>query len=260
MLRSRASQTALVLAAALLPAALQADVIYTNFGHGDSFLAGSGLIVTRAGAAWSSVALAFVPAAAFSLSSIEFAASTLVADSTAASLAIFEDDGGHPAGSPLETFAVDGLAAFGSASPLLKVRSTVHPLLEAGRTYWVGMNAARAGLAVWNQTTSLTTGFSSTDGAGNWSAWDDVQGAVELDGTLVFETPLPVSEPVPGPDPIVPSPPDDSSAILLAATGQQQEIAAVVGEPRPFWLLGCGLGLLALGVRRQFLPRFTNKK
>src|SRR3569833_1403766 len=188
MLRSRACQTALALAAVFLPAALRADVIYTNFGDGDSFLAGSGLIVTQDGKAWSSVALSFVPVASYSLSSIEFAASTLIPGSAGASLAIFVDDDGHPAGTPVETIALDGLmSSFGDPSLLLKVKSTVHPLLEAGQTYWVGMNAAAGGLAVWNQTTALTTGFSTTDGAGIWSAWNEVQGAVQLKGKLVFE-------------------------------------------------------------------------
>jgi hypothetical protein len=258
VLRSRAFRTALLLAAALLPAAVQADVIYTNFGDGDSFLAGSGLIVTRDSAAWSSVALAFVPAASYSLTSIEFAASTLVPRSTGASLAVFEDDGGHPAARPLEYFALDGLAAFGNPSPLLKVPSGIHPLLEAGQTYWVGMNAEKGGLAVWNQTTALTAGFSSTDGEGNWSVWGGVQGAVQLDGKLVFETPLPVAEPAPVPDPGVPSPPDDPFLMLFAASGPPREM--VIAEPGPFLLIGCGLALLTLGVRRQFLPRFTNKK
>src|SRR6185437_3710681 len=185
VLRSRASQLALVLAAALFPAVLHADVIYSNFGEGDSFLAGSGLIVTRDGAAWSSVAIAFVPAFSYSLSSIEFAGSNLVPGSTGASLAVFADDDGHPDGTPLETIALDGLmASFGDPAALLKVKSAAHPVLEEGQTYWIGMNAAAGGLAVWNQTTALTAGFSTTDGAGNWSARDEVQGAVELKGKL----------------------------------------------------------------------------
>ncbi len=97
VLRSSVFHAALVLLAALLPAALQADVIYTNFGDGDSFLAGSGLIVTRDGAAWSSVAVSFVPAAAYSLTSIEFAATTLIPGAGGESLATFMDDNGHPA-------------------------------------------------------------------------------------------------------------------------------------------------------------------
>jgi hypothetical protein len=247
-----------VLAAALLPVALQADVIYTNFGDGDSFLAGSGLIVTRDGAAWSSVAVSFVPAAAYSLSSIEFGASTLIPGAAGASLAVFADDDGHPAGTPLETIALDGMmSSFGDPSPLLKVKSTVHPVLEGGQTYWVGMNAAAGGLAVWNQTTALTTGFSTTDGAGNWSASESVQGAVQLKGKLVFETPRPVPEPRTAPDPR-PPPPDDPSPTLLAAA-QPQEIPIVIPEPGALCLLGWGLAALLL-VRRQKFARFTNQK
>jgi hypothetical protein len=255
-----------MLAAALLPVALQADVIYTNFGDGDSFLAGSGLIVTRDGAAWSSLAMSFVPAASYSLSSIEFGASTLIAGSAGASLAIFVDDDGHPAGTPLETIALDGLlSSFGDPSPLLKVKSTVHPLLEAGQTYWIGMNAAAGGLAVWNQTTALTTGFSTTDGAGNWSTWDDVQGAVQLKGKLVFETPLPIPDPIPTaplPPPPSPSPPlsaDDPSQPESVSAAQPQETSIVIPEPGGFCLMGFGLAALLL-VRRQKFAGFTNQK
>ncbi|HEY4089233.1 MAG TPA: hypothetical protein VGM43_25060 [Bryobacteraceae bacterium] len=259
MLRSRVCQTTLALAAvllpvALLPGALQADVIYTNFGDGDSFLAGSGLIVTRDGAAWSSVAISFVPAASYSLSSIEFGASALMPGSAGASLAVFADDDGHPDSTPLETIALDGLlSSFGDPSPLLKVKSSVHPLLEAGQTYWIGMNAAAGGLAVWNQTTALTTGFSATDGEGNWSTRSDVQGAVQLKGELVFETPLPV------PDPIPHSPPDDPSPPVFVTAAQPEEIPLVIPEPGDFCLTGFGLAALLL-VRRQKFAGFPNQK
>jgi len=250
-----------MLAAVLLPAALQADVIYTNFGDGDSFLAGSGLIVTRDEAAWSSAAVSFVPAAAYSLSSIELGASTLVPGSTGASLSIFADDDGHPAGTPLETIALDGLlSSFGDPSPLLKVRSTVHPVLEAGQTYWVGMNAAAGGLAVWNQTAALRTGFSTTDGARNWSASGNVQGAVQLNGKVVFETPLPVIEPPPAPTPDPgPPAPEDPSPPLFVTAAQPQEIAVVIPEPGGFCLMGFGLAALLL-VRRQMFAGFPNQK
>jgi len=258
MLRSRRFQTALLLAATLLPGALQAAVIYTNFGDSDSFLAGSGLIVTRDGAAWSSVALSFVPAATYSLSSIEFAASTLLPGSAGVSLAVFTDDDGHPAGTPLEIIALDGmLSSFGGPSGLLKVNSAVHPVLEAGETYWVGMNAAAGSLAVWNQTAALTSGFSTTDGAGNWSAGDGIQGAVQLKGKLVFETPLPVSEPAPVPDTYPPSP-DPSQELLTAA--QSEEIPAVIPEPAGFCLMGLGLASGLLLARRQKFARFPNQK
>jgi hypothetical protein len=245
---------ALVLAAALFPAALQADIIYTNFGGGDSFLAGSGLIVTRDGAAWSSLAIAFVPAFSYSLSSVEFAGSTLIPGSKGASLAVFADDDGHPDGRPLETIALDGLMApFGDPARLLKVTSAVHPVLEAGQTYWIGMNAAVGGLAVWNQTTALTAGFSATDGAGNWSAWDQVQGAVRLRGKLVFETILPAPEPVSGPV-------GDPPTLLSLAAAQPPEIPLPVPEPGAFCLMGFGLGAGALLARRQEFAGLANQK
>lgn len=240
-----------LLLAALLPGALRADVIYTNFGDGDSYLGGSGLIVTRDGAAWSSVAVSFVPAAAYSLSSIEFAASSLIAGGAGTSVAIFADDDGHPAGRSLETITLDGkLTPFGGASALLTVQSSLHPLLEAGETYWVGMNAPRGGLAVWNQTTSLSTGFAATDGAGKWSFSNGVQGAMELEGTPVWETPPPVPDPSPVPDPPPPSPRPGSFPLLLAAAQAPQEVPTVTPEPDAFCLAACGLATAMLLTRR----------
>ena len=128
------------------------------------------------------------------------------------------------------------------------MKSTVHPVLEAGQTYWVGMNAAAGGLAVWNQTTGLTTGFSTTDGAGNWSASDAIQGALQVKGKLVSVTPLPVEESPPAPD--------DPSPLLVSAA-QPQEI--LIPEPGGFCLMGFGLAAL-LSVRRQKFASFPNQK
>jgi hypothetical protein len=232
---------AVCLAAALLPGAVRGAVIYTNFGEGDSFLAGSGLIVTHDGAAWSSAAVSFVPAAAYSLTSIEFAGSSLMPGAGAGSLAIFADDGGHPAATALETFELRGeLSPFGDAVALLEVRSSLHPLLERGVTYWIGMNAPVGGLAVWNQTASLVSGLAVTDGAGNWSLSSAAQGAVELVGKRVRKTREPVL-PLASTDPLPES---------LFAADRAPEIPAAIPEPGAFRLMGFGLAGALLLTRR----------
>ncbi len=131
------------------------------------------------------------------------------------------------------------MTPFGASSSPLTVQSTAHPLLEAGQTYWVGMNGANGGLAVWNQTTSSTAGLSATDGAGNWSAEGGIQGAVELDGTLVFETPVPVPDPAP-------APPDGPIALLPGSAEPQQEELLVVPEPGAFGLTALWLAAALL--------------
>lgn len=79
----------------------------------------------------------------------------LVTGGSGASLAVFADDDGNPAETPLESLAPDGLMTpFGASSSFLTDQSALHPLLLPGETYWIGMNAPEDGLAVWNQTTS----------------------------------------------------------------------------------------------------------
>lgn len=209
--------------------ALRADTIYTNFGTGDTYDAGAGVIVTSDGIAWSSVAVAFTPVANYNLTSIEFAVSDLIPnDTNEVTLGIFADNNGEPGGAPLEMFSVNPSGMFGQNVLVTTVTSILQPLLLADTQYWVGMNAAPGDLVAWNQNVTSANGFSETDGSGNWSPSDplEAQGVLEVDGTL--------------------------STIQPAAAPADASVATP--EPRTWLLVASGLGALAF-FRRRFGTR-----
>lgn len=207
---------------------LRADVIYSNFGPGDSYAAGTGLIVTNDDQAYSSLAIGFTPSADYTLTSIEFVATSLIPDDSAdITIGIFADNGtGQPGGAPIESFTVGGLGTFGDdAAPVLTVNSLLQPLLQADMTYWIGINAAPGDMVVWNQNITGALGYSSTDGSGNWSSSPTDQGVVEIDGTLQN----------------------------LVSDSSQNSPASSTPEPRAWSLLAGGLAALALTARRGAL-------
>ncbi len=164
---------------------LSADVIYTNFGADNDYAAGTGLIVTNDGSAWSSVAVGFTPAFDYDLTGIGFVSTSLFPFDTSGTIGIFADDGGHPGGSPLESFAFDAAWQFGTAAPVMTVTSLLQPRLLAATQYWIGMEGPAGSFIVWNQNSTGAGGFSATDGAGSWFPSDQAQGVLEINGTLV---------------------------------------------------------------------------
>jgi hypothetical protein len=199
--------------------ALQADVIYTNFGTGAAYSSGAGVIVTNDNSAWSSVAIAFTPSANYDLTSIELVATGIIPDDLGGILGIFADNGsGQPGGAPIESFQLSPLGQFGQAVPVLTITSLLQPLLLADTQYWIGLNAPVGDFIVWNQSVTSALGFSQTDGSGNWSTSTADQGAVEIDGTLDPNAPPPISiQPV-----------AQTSDLLQAQTGSS---IAVTPEP-----------------------------
>jgi hypothetical protein len=225
--------------------ALKADVIYTNFGTGDAYSSGAGIIVTNDNQAWSSVAIAFTPSASYDLTSIELVATDIIPDYQGATFGIFADNGsGQPVGAPLESFTQVPLGQFGTAVPVLTLTSLLQPLLLANTQYWIGMNAPADDFIVWNQNITSSLGFSQTDGSGNWSTSNADQGVVEIDGTLDPSAPTPIP----------PAPIDDPSDILVTQTASS---IGVTPEPRAWWLMAGGLAAIAICAKRA---RFTNQK
>jgi len=247
--------------AGLVPGArrLQADVIYTNFGTGDTYSAGSGLIVTNDNQAWSSLAVAFTPLANYNLTSIEFVATELIPDDTGAMIGIFADNNGQPGGAPLESFALGPLGMFGNTAPVMTVTSILQPLLFADTQYWIGMQGPAGGFIVWNQNLTLADGYSQTDGSGNWSTSNADQGVLEIDGSLSPDQSPPV---VVDPDapPTSDSDPPDTSALLLSSqtTSQTEEFASVTPEPAAWWLMAGGLLAIA-GYKRLTARRLKTR-
>ena len=192
---------------------LRADVIYSNFGTGDAYAAGTGIIVTYDSQAWSSVAVAFVPASNYYFNSIELVATQLIPDASEIMIGLFADPNGQPGGAPIESWSLSGLGTFGDGVGVLSVTSRQDPLLTAGTTYWIGMNAPVGELVVWNQNITGALGFSRSDGSGNWSTSNLDQGVLEVDGTL-------------------------------APLGPGSSDVATIPEPQTWWLMAAGLAFL----------------
>ncbi len=238
--------TAFILALTLTVSskALKADVIYTNFGTGDAYAAGAGLIVTNDNMAWSSVAVAFTPSANYELTGIELVATDLFPDGLGAAIGIFADNVGQPGGAPIESFASGPLGQFGAAVPVLTITSLLQPVLLANTQYWIGMQAPVGDLITWNQSVTSSLGFSQTDGSGNWSTSNADQGVVEIDGTLAPDPPV-----------IEASPAQDAPVLPPVVT--QTGIIPTAPEPGALWLMLGGLAALAIQTQRS---RLTNQK
>lgn len=244
---------------ALIPA--HADVIYTNFGTGDAYSAGSGLIVTNDSFAWSSVALAFIPPASYHLASIELVASNLFAGDTGATLGIFADDNGRPGGKLLESYRLGELGQFGGAVPVLTVKSLLQPLLEANTVYWIGLNAPKNSLIIWNQNSTSSLGIASADGAGHWALSDSPQGALRINGDLAPVDPV-IPDPV-IPDPVIPeamfySAPNSAPVMVVYQSNPIEEIPAFVPEPASLWLFAGAMAVCLRRSRRFRLPVSAN--
>ncbi len=192
-----------------------AGVVYSNFGDNFGYSSGTGLIFTNDGQTYASLAVGFVPVSSYSFDSIELVISDLIPNYGAdVTVSLFADNGGAP-GAALESFTVNGpLASFGSVAPVLTINSLLHPVLQAGSQYWVGLNGPAGGLAVWNQNSIGAPGFSASDGAGSWTPSTDYQGVLEVDGTLV-----PILALSSGSQGVIPEPPSTGLALcgLLAA-------------------------------------------
>lgn len=209
----------------LCGSALKADIIYSNFGSGMTYTDGAGVIVSD-GSVETSVAEEFSPTANYTLSSIEFVASTKTpASSNSVTVSIYADNGGVPATAALESITLSGqLAPFdGTLSPVLTATSVAKPDLMAGLQYWLVMDAPAVTspqneYLVWDNNSTLAVGYLETNGTpGDWQNSpnpfaSETNGVFEVDGTLI-----------PGPTP----------------------------EPGTWMLLPLGLGLMSVVARRR---------
>ncbi len=199
---------------------LRADTIYTNFDDSGSYATGTGLIVTNDAVSGASVAVPFTPSDNYNLTSIEFVASDLFqGDSSDVTIGIFADNGGLPGSTPLELFSAAPGGVFGDNVLVTTVSSILQPLLLADTQYWIGMNAAPGDMIIWNQNVTSANGFYETDGSGNWSASDTLQsqGALEVDGTVAYVPPPPITIPPVDDDDALPSAVPEPAAWLLMA-------------------------------------------
>jgi len=199
------------------PHAARADVIFTNFtGQNFSYDSLSGNPIGYV--AGNSVAQgeAFTPTATYTLTSIELALSIgLGSDGSGGSMttapitvALMSDNGGLPSTttSPLASFIIpvgQPLPPVGvPTTPLSFTQAPNAPavFLNAGTQYWVTVSAGLSTDGIgWNLSTLgiPNNNAYSNDGGSTWNTGNSIDGAFEVDGTLVGVGPQ-ISTPEPG--------------------------------------------------------------
>lgn len=169
-----------------LPAAVSADILYDNFGPGDTYSNGGYLI-------GGTDAQEFGPS--FAIGGGDFFLDTVVAavghsfGVNQVTLSLYDSSGGLP-GNVLETSVLGGLPDFGSGDPPSTFNFSGLTVLENGETYFLIASSVNDGNA------SLTWNFNSTDdigrasvrqNAGAWSAGPFVMPAFRVNGIAVPE-------------------------------------------------------------------------
>jgi hypothetical protein len=177
-MKKRAVFLAFLLLALFSTGVAQADILFSNFGPGDTFLTGAGVPVGVFGMTnLNEPAMGFTPSATAQLGSIDFVTS-LISGTNEVHLSLVNDDQGVPLGSTLESWTfIDEMGTFNTATiPILTAGSITHPTLTAGTPYWLVASAPVSDTsAVWNFNPISDSGprSFSTDGGSTWSASTD---------------------------------------------------------------------------------------
>ncbi len=142
----------------VMPQQVEADVIYSSFGPGDSY-GGASLIVGwhEGGGLYPQgqrdLSVLFIPNDSFTLDLIKFAASYYEGGGLEGSenaLTIYitpnKTTSGPDMDSPLESFAFTGLS---TTAEIYSAVSSTHPLLSSGTEYWLVMSPAYGTQIAW---------------------------------------------------------------------------------------------------------------
>jgi hypothetical protein len=173
---------------------VRADVLFNNFGPGDTYNTGVGWTVSGSSPQIAS-AMAFTPSETATLDSITLAVSLFTGTNEV--LVKLETDAAGQPGTVLESFDfVNQMGPFGSANPPLTASSLTHPLLATGTQYWLAAfpGASDTG-AAWNFNSIGQTGplDQSADGGASWpTRVTSTEGAFRVEG---HAGPNPVPEP-----------------------------------------------------------------
>jgi hypothetical protein len=178
---------ALVLLAGATQAA-RADVIFNNFGSGDSYLTDIGWTIGRPpGQVFFEQADSFtVHGTDFNLSGITAAAGNVLGPNVY-SVGVYTDAGNMP-GSLLEMFNFSNLGQFGLNNPPLVGNSSLQPLLQDGHTYWLVYSTSDTTWAAANlNSTNDIGGHVFRTNGGAWGFSSDIHGAFRVEGDPVPE-------------------------------------------------------------------------
>jgi hypothetical protein len=194
-------RTSIAVALAASPAILlQAAVIYSDFGSGESFDQDAGAVVSQS--ADLSPSLAFTSAVAQELTEVDFVTSIgEIGDLNQVTVSLSSDGGGQPGtvlASQEFTNAMGVLGGEGNDPPdppvvISWILSTPADLL-AGDTYWITLDGPAPGDVTWNYNNQLQSGYSVFE-SGSWMTTTDTLGAIQILGESEGSDPSSAPEP-----------------------------------------------------------------
>jgi hypothetical protein len=154
-----------LLSLALLASSCWADVIYTNFGPGNTY---GGTYWPVGGASGQTIAASFVPTLSYDLGSVSVAVQYSKGVDGLNSIIVAADAGDAP-GAVIESF---NNLLFPVSPDIETVNSVLNPLLLAGQKYWIVMTTT-ASTEMWFFNDSSQTGLAyGNTGQATWG-WDD---------------------------------------------------------------------------------------
>ena len=166
----------------------RADVIYNNFGPGDSYNHSIGWTVGLGFGRGE--AFPIVPTSDFNLDTVTVAVG-YVSGPNAVDVSVTTDVGGVP-GAALETFHLTNLGPFGNETPVTAT-STSHPLLPAGQSYFVTVTALDSTWEAWSWSLIDLSHPGAELINGRWTPDNGTSGAFRVTGTMASPVPEPAS-------------------------------------------------------------------
>jgi hypothetical protein len=166
---------------------LHADMIYSDFGPGDSFDTDAGAVVSQTTDLRPS--FAFTPLANLLLTEVDFVTSIgETGDLNEVTISLSADAGGRP-GAVLASQEFDNAMGIlgGEAddppdgSGILSWLPSQEPTLLSGATYWITFDGPAPGDVTWNYNDTLQSGYSQFE-SGFWQSTNGTLGAIQIFG------------------------------------------------------------------------------
>jgi hypothetical protein len=169
-----------------------ADIVYDNFGPGDTYSSISWVIGKHSSSQFQRMAMPFVVSGGldFTLDSIHIQLGDWNTGPNQYLVSLLSDVNGMP-GAVLETMPANNVPSFGNG-PATQVLSTINPVLTAGNRYWVSARAVDEALTrgSWYQAEENGRNAFQNESTGpNWqlTTIDVARGAYRVNGTPVPE-------------------------------------------------------------------------
>ncbi len=143
----------------------RAELIYNNFGPGNSYNTSTGWTIGVAGQEWSQGDRFTVTGNTYNLDTIELALGWVTGPNQGRIL-LMTDAGGLP-GAVVEEFLVTNLGQFGQNNPPVLLNSVLRPVLEEGQNYWVIADTTPTTWLAWNWNSTGATGPHASRMGGN---------------------------------------------------------------------------------------------